>query len=121
MAQYETLDRQTCTPQDLIFGSFKNKEFAGRICLEDVATGQVLNYGEMNDETALAAGILKGLGISRGQTVSLLLENGLHFFMPWLVAMRIGAVANPINCLLPDADILYAVDLCQTRRQAGDN
>src|SRR3989344_135366 len=115
MAQYETLARPTGGPQDLIFGSFKNKKFAERICLEDVATGQVLNYGEMDDETALAAGILKGLGISRGQTVSLLLENGLHFFMPWLGAMRVGSVANPINCLLPDADIIYAIDLCQTR------
>lgn len=103
------------TPQELIFGSLKNKKFAKRICIEDIAAGEVLNYGELNDETAKAAGILMGLGVNRGDTVSLLLENGLHFFMPWLGAMRLGAVANPINCLLPNNDILYALELCQTK------
>ena len=68
------------TPQELIFGSLKNPEFKNRVCLEDVSTGKRLTYSDLDRETALAAGLFKRFGIRAGDTISLLLENGLHFF-----------------------------------------
>ena len=97
------------TPAEMLVGSLKNPEFARRACLIDTKSLRRLSYSDMDYETSLAAGILKGFYIQPGNTVSLLLENGLHFFMPWLGAMRIGAVAHPINCLYTPPQIIYAL------------
>lgn len=103
------------TPQDLIFGSLINSKLRKKHCLIDSETGRTITYGELNKETEMSAGIIKSFNINRGDTVSLLLENGLHFFLPWLGAIRLGAVAHPINCLVKNEDILYALELCRTK------
>jgi len=99
----------------LLAGSFQNPEFARRACLIDAESLRRFSYSDMDYETSLAAGVLKSFYVRPGDTVSLLLENGLHFFMPWLGAMRIGAVAHPINCLYTSEQIIYALKLCETR------
>lgn len=84
--------------------------------MEDAAvTGIKLTYADMDHETALSAAIFKSFYINPGDTVSLLLEDGIHFFMPWLGAMRIGAVVHPINYLYTSEQILYALELCETK------
>ncbi len=103
------------TPAEMLVGSFKNPEFAERACLIDAKSLRRLSYSDMDYETSLAAGILESFYVCPGDTVSLLLENGLHFFMPWLGAMRIGAVAHPINCLYTPEQIIYALKLCETK------
>lgn len=103
------------TPAELLVGSFRNPKFKRRICLEDSTSGAKLTYADMDRETALSAGLLKSFYVNPGDTVSLLLQNGLHFFMPWLGAMRIGAVAHPINYLYRPDQVLYALKLCQTK------
>jgi|SRR3989344_70128 len=103
------------TPQDLLFGSFKNKKNKNKVCIDDTATETKLTYRDMNHETALAAALFQNFHINSGNTVSLLLENGLHFFMPWLGAMRLGAVVHPVNCLYRPDQVLYALALCETK------
>src|SRR3989338_5062898 len=103
------------TPQDLLFGSFKNKKNKNKVCIDDTATETKLTYRDMNHETALAAALFQNFHINSGNTVSLLLENGLHFFMPWLGAMRLGAVVHPVNCLYTPEQVLYALELCETK------
>lgn len=103
------------TPQDLLFGSFKNTKFKKKVCIDDPATSTKLTYEDMDHETALAAALFKNLQVNSGNTVSLLLENGLHFFMPWLGAMRMGAVVHPVNCLYRPDQVLYALGLCETK------
>ena len=104
------------TPAELLIGSFKNKKFVRRICLEDAAlTGTKLTYANMDYETGMAAALFKSFYINPGDTVSLLLEDGIHFFMPWLGAMRIGAMAHPINYLYAAEQVLYALELCETK------
>ena len=103
------------TPAEMLVGSFKNPAFNDRACLVDTESLRRISYSDMDRETALSAGVLKSFYIRPGDTVSLLLENGLHFFMPWLGAMRIGAVVHPINCLYTTEQIIYALKLCETK------
>src|SRR3989344_9275957 len=103
------------TPAEMLVESFENLEFARRAWLIDAESLRRLSYADMDYETSLAASVLKSFYVRPGNTVSLLLENGLHFFMPWLGAMRIGAVAHPINCLYTPPQIIYALKLCETR------
>jgi len=83
--------------------------------LVDADTCRAFSYAQTEEETALAAGLLRSFYIEPGDTVSLLLENGLHFFMPWLGAMRIGAKVHPVNCLYTPEQVLYALELCETK------
>ncbi|MDO8523339.1 MAG: class I adenylate-forming enzyme family protein [bacterium] len=103
------------TPAELLVSSFQNPKFKDRICLVDTDTCRAFSYADMEEETALAAGLLRSFYINPGDTISLLLENGLHFFMPWIGAMRIGAKVHPINCLYTPEQVLYAVALCETK------
>src|SRR3989344_5510310 len=102
-------------PAELLVNSFQNPEWRNRNCLVDADTCSAFSYAQTEEETALAAGLLRSFYIEPGDTVSLLLENGLHFFMPWLGAMRIGAVVHPINCLYTTEQIIYALKLCETK------
>lgn len=71
--------------------------FAGRTLLVDAETGEEVRFAEMDRRVSRAALVLAGLGVRKGDTVSLFLRNGPAFFPPWLGAIRLGAVANPIN------------------------
>lgn len=105
------------TPQDLIFGSLKNKMFSNKICIDDELTNTTITYSGLDRESALAASLFRNFRIQRGNTISLLLENGLHFFAPWLGAMRMGAVVHPMNCLyaVKVDELLHAMELCETK------
>src|SRR3989344_3196353 len=103
------------TPAEMLVESFKNPAFGDRACLIDTESLRRISYSDMDRETALPAGVLKSFYIRPGDTVSLLLENGLHFFMPWIGTMRIGAVAHPINYLYTPDQIIYALELCETK------
>jgi crotonobetaine/carnitine-CoA ligase len=66
-----------------------------RPCLE--AGGQVLSYGEVEEQAARVAAALESLGVARGDRVCLMLPNGLPFLVAWLGIARLGAVSVPIN------------------------
>ncbi|KKT42060.1 hypothetical protein A2W54_03440 [Candidatus Giovannonibacteria bacterium RIFCSPHIGHO2_02_43_13] len=103
------------TPADLLVTMFRDPLLKNKLCLVDSDTCRAFTYSQMEDETALAAGLLKSFYVEPGDTVSLLLENGLHFFMPWIGAMRIGAKVHPVNCLYTSEQVLYALELCETK------
>src|SRR3989338_7524266 len=102
-------------PADLLVTMFRDPLLKNKLCLVDTDTCRAFSYAQMEEETALAAGLIRSFHIEPGDTVSLLLENGLHFFMPWLGAMRIGAKVHPVNCLYTPEQVLYALDLCETK------
>lgn len=108
------------TPAELLREAFRNPEFADRVCLEDAETGQSYTYADMENMTASAVPLLWSLGIKKGDVVSLLLENGPHFFGPWLGTMRAGAVVHPMNFFYKSADVLYALKLCESKLLVAD-
>lgn len=57
-------------------------------------------YAEFNEAVDRVARMLQGLGITKGDVVSLLLPNGAEYIMAYFACWKLGAVAGPVNSLL---------------------
>lgn len=66
--------------------------------------GATLTHREVHDGAARAASVLAGLGVSRGDRVLLALRDGTAFVWGFLGALRLGALAVPVNPQLTEAD-----------------
>ncbi len=66
-----------------------------------------LTYREMDALVNAFANALVGLGIRRGQTVSLLMKNRPEFLISWFAITRIGAVASPLNPSYKAREVAY--------------
>ncbi len=70
-----------------------------------------ITYAELLASVEAAAGGLRQLGVRREERVLLALRDGAELATAILAAMRIGAVALPVNPLLPARDLVaIAVD-----------
>lgn len=86
--------------------------------LEDAATqygdrplfiyeGQELTYTDFNRRVNRLANVLHGLGIVKGERVSVMLPNGFDFPMAWFALARLGAVMVPTNISYVEKDLHY--------------
>lgn len=71
-----------------------------------VCGDQRMTYAELLDSVQAAAAGLRRLGVRPEERVLLILKDGLELATGILAAMRIGAVALPVNPLLPPRDLL---------------
>jgi crotonobetaine/carnitine-CoA ligase len=55
------------------------------------------SYGEIAAEVSVVAGGLAGLGVARGDTVLVMLPNGIEIVVAWLAVNHLGAVEVPLN------------------------
>lgn len=76
--------------------------FADRPAL--VAGQRVLSHRDVHDGAARVASLLASLGVRRGHTVLLALPDGLELAWAFLAAVRLGALAVPVNPQLPSSD-----------------
>jgi benzoate-CoA ligase family protein len=65
-----------------------------------------MNYEELLDAVRAASGGLRSLGVRPEERVMMTLRDGPELAMAILAAMRIGAVALPVNPLLPPRDLV---------------
>ncbi len=71
--------------------------------LVEPATGRRLTYRELNARANRVANGLRGIGVSEGDRVALLLMNGAEFVESFYAVAKIGAVNVPLNWrLVPD-------------------
>ncbi len=71
--------------------------------LVEPATGRRLTYRELNARANCVANGLRGIGVSEGDRVALLLMNGAEFVESFYAVAKIGAVNVPLNWrLVPD-------------------
>jgi long-chain acyl-CoA synthetase len=75
--------------------------------------GAAINYGALADQSACMAAALRGMGVKRGDRVALFLPNHPAFVLTFLAAVRIGAIAVPVN------PKLTAVELQSVLRDSG--
>jgi fatty acid CoA ligase FadD22 len=68
-----------------------------------------LTHAEVHDGAARAASLLAQLGVGRGDVVLIALPDGPEFAWAFLGAVRLGAVALPVNPRLTQADHQYAL------------
>jgi acyl-coenzyme A synthetase/AMP-(fatty) acid ligase len=65
--------------------------------------GRAITYGDVTDRLARAAGALAGLGVEIGNRVLLALHDQPAFVAAFWGAVKLGAVAVPVNTLMsPD-------------------
>ncbi len=72
-------------------------------------------YAELGDAIARAAASLRGLGVGRGDVVSVQLPNWWEFAVVALAAFRIGAVVNPLMPIFRERELSYMLNFAETK------
>ena len=66
---------------------------------------EVISYGELERHAAVAAGALRAAGVRAGDRVAIRLPNTPAYVAAHLGALRLGAIAVPLNVLLAPPEI----------------
>lgn len=83
---------------------------ADAACPAIVCGDDLLNYGELRDRVARAAGALRELGVGAGARVAIKLPDGIDWAVTFLGAMWAGAIAVGVNPRIPVPEWHYIVD-----------
>ncbi|MEJ6671979.1 MAG: acyl-CoA synthetase [Pseudomonadales bacterium] len=78
-------------------------------------SGQTITFGELEDYSNQFAHLMRSLGLSRGDTIALCLENHPYFLPICWGALRAGLYFTAISYRLAAAEVLYIVNDCQAR------
>ncbi len=76
-----------------------------KIAFEEMATGRMLTYAELDMRAARAAGLLMTRGVGEGDRVAILCRNRIAFFEILFSCARIGAILVPLNWRMPPAEL----------------
>ena len=74
-----------------------------------VPGGPTVTYGEMDARSALAAGWLRGLGVSAGDRVVVQIPKSIDAVALYLGVLRLGAVYVPLNTAYTPAEVEWFV------------
>jgi cyclohexanecarboxylate-CoA ligase len=72
-------------------------------------------YRELESLVDRAAGALHGLGVGRGDVVTVQLPNWWEFVVVAFACSRLGAVFNPVMPILRERELLYILKFCSTK------
>jgi cyclohexanecarboxylate-CoA ligase len=72
-------------------------------------------YAELGDLVSRAAAALVGLGIGRGDVVSVQMPNWWEFAVLALASARVGAVVNPLMPIFRERELSYMLDFADTK------
>src|SRR5579862_8669952 len=76
---------------------------------------ETVTYQDLQEQTNRAGNVLRGLGIDLEQRILLALLDGPEFLYCFFGAIKIGAVAVPVNPLLPARDYEYLLNDTRAR------
>jgi benzoate-CoA ligase len=82
----------------------------GSLAVLDAATGATLTYAQVLELVNKTGNALRALGVRRGERVMLLLPDGAPFIAGFFGAIKIGAIAVPVNTLLKPHDYEYLLN-----------
>ena len=82
-------------------------------------------YRELNEKINQVANGLIGLGVKKGDSVSLFLPNCPEYFFWYFGTLKMGAVVNPLNIMWKEKELSYVVKDCTpkimvTSREVAD-
>ena len=78
--------------------------------LHSAADGQQWNYAQFDSAVNRAANLLLGLGIKKGDKVSLLMPNCPEYLIAYFACWKIGAIAGPVNSHLKSEELEYVLN-----------
>jgi acyl-CoA synthetase (AMP-forming)/AMP-acid ligase II len=84
--------------------------FAASPALAEAEGDRAWTYAELWRDVERLAGELGARGVRPGETVVFQLFNGPEFALTWLAALRLGAVATPINFRLSAGETAHVLD-----------
>jgi len=73
------------------------------------------SFRELNTMIEAAAGGLSGLGLAKGDVITLYASNSWEWVVSYYAIARLGAVINPVNTMLTPNEIEYVVKDCGAR------
>lgn len=71
-----------------------------------------LSYAQLEQQTARLASGIAALGVSQGDRVAMLISNRTEFLLTLLAALRLGAIAVPINIREGTPELEYILGHC---------
>ena len=80
-----------------------------KLAVIDAATDEVLTYKQLDEQSAQLARYLRTVGLQRGDTLALNLENCLEYFVGTWAALRSGLFLVTVNRYLPAHDVAYII------------
>lgn len=77
--------------------------------------GKRITYGELNQRVNRLANALLGLGIKKGDKVSILFQNSNQFIESYFAVAKIGGVAVSLNSRLSPKELLQNIDFSDSK------
>jgi acyl-CoA synthetase (AMP-forming)/AMP-acid ligase II len=84
--------------------------FAARPALAEAEGARTWTYAELWRDVERLAGEFAARGVRPGEAVVFQLFNGPEFALCWLAALRLGAIATPINFRLSAGETAHVID-----------
>jgi long-chain acyl-CoA synthetase len=84
--------------------------YGDRVAL--VFHGEEFTYRRLDEMTARLANGLAGLGVARGDRVTLYSQNCWEWIVGYYAVLRLGGVVNPINVMLTPDEVVYVTGDC---------
>jgi len=91
------------------------RKFPNKTFLYFFNDGRKISYAALNRQVNQVANLFLRLGISKGQTLSLLLPNIPEYVLCYFACMKIGAVASPLNIHLKSKETEYILAHSESR------
>jgi acyl-CoA synthetase (AMP-forming)/AMP-acid ligase II len=89
------------------------RQAPNRIAIED--GGRTLSYQALAERVQRLTGLLRSLGVGRGDRVAVLSENRAEYLEVFLAAASLGAVVACQNCRLATPELRHCLDLVEPR------
>ncbi len=74
-----------------------------------------ITFNELNENCCRMAHLFQELGAEKGDRISFMTHNCLHYIYSWFGACKIGCVVNPLNFMLKPREIHYIVNHAESR------
>ena len=81
----------------------------------DDGSTTIVGYGELNGAVAAMARNLTGLGVGKGDVVSMQLPNWWQFVAVHLACVRIGAITNPLMPIFRHRELSFMLRLAESK------
>ena len=89
------------------------KNFADRTVL--ISEGQHINYNQLNRHINSIAHLLRQSGVVKGDKVALMLPNIPEFVYSYFAAIKLGAVAVPLNPSSTSHELLFFLENSESK------
>ena len=86
-----------------------------KVFLFSQSDGRQFTYREFGEVVKRTALLLAGKGITKGDTVSLLMPNSVEYVIAYFACWQLGALAGPVNSLLKAEEVAYVVSNSDTK------